>query len=80
MESKSTNIREFSFVEANIPVLTQSALASAFFSIEPDVDGLYRNYPLGYLYKGYLFPSMGFQLLRFYLNQDIEAVLNEKGI
>lgn len=79
MESKSTNIREFSFVEANIPVFTQSALASAFFSIEPDVDGLYRNYPLGYLYKGYLFPSMGFQLLRFYLNQDIEAVLNEGG-
>lgn len=79
MESKSTHIREFNYIESNIPEINESALASAFFSIEPDVDGLYRNYSLGYLYKGVLLPPMGFQLLRFYLNKDIEVVLNEKG-
>ncbi|MCA1933770.1 MAG: adenylate/guanylate cyclase domain-containing protein [Calditerrivibrio sp.] len=79
MESKSTHIREFNYIESNIPEINESALASAFFSIEPDVDGLYRNYPLGYLYKGVLLPPMGIQLLRFYLNKDIEVILNEKG-
>lgn len=79
MESNSTKVREFQFIEANIPEITEAGLASAFFSIEPDVDGLYRNYPLGYIYKGTLFPSMGFQLLRFYLNKDIEVLLGEKG-
>jgi adenylate cyclase len=79
MESKTTNIREFRFIEANIPSITEAGQASAFFSIEPDIDGLYRNYPLGYIYKGTLFPSMGFQLLRFYLNKDIEVLLDEKG-
>ncbi|MEF3255649.1 MAG: adenylate/guanylate cyclase domain-containing protein, partial [Deferribacterales bacterium] len=79
MESQSTHIREFNFIEANIPIITNSGLASAFFSIEPDADGLYRNYPLGYIYRGTLFPSIGFQLLRFYMNKDIEVILDEKG-
>ncbi|MGC8768482.1 CHASE2 domain-containing protein [Calditerrivibrio sp.] len=79
MESNMTKVREFQFIEANIPEITDAGLASAFFSIEPDLDGLYRNYPMGYIYKGNLFPSMGFQLLRFYLNKDIEVILNDKG-
>lgn len=79
MESNSTKVREFQFIEANIPEITDAGLASAFFSIEPDLDGLYRNYPLGYIYKGSLFPSMGFQILRFYLNKDIEVILNGNG-
>ncbi|MCX8084608.1 MAG: adenylate/guanylate cyclase domain-containing protein [Calditerrivibrio sp.] len=79
MESSSTKIREFQYIEANIPEISKAGMASAFFSIEPDVDGLYRNYPLGYISRGVLFPSMGFQLLRFYTGKDIEVVLDDNG-
>lgn len=80
MESETTNIKEFPFAEPNIPTITDALLANAFFTIEPDPDGLYRKYPLAYIFKGMLIPSLATQTLRYHLNKDIEVVLNESGI
>jgi len=80
MESETTNIKQFPFAEPNIPVIAEALLANAFFTIEPDMDGLYRKYPLAYIFKGMLIPSLATQTLRYHLNKDIEVVLNENGI
>ncbi|MBZ4672298.1 adenylate/guanylate cyclase domain-containing protein [Deferribacterales bacterium Es71-Z0220] len=77
---KTIGIKEFQYIEPNIPEITESLAASAFFTIEPDLDGLYRNYPFFYLHKGLIFPSLGMQMLRFYLNTDIEATFDRKGM
>jgi len=77
---KSIGIKEFEYIEPNIPEITESLAASAFFTIEPDLDGLYRNYPFFYLHKGLIFPSLGMQMLRFYLNTDIEATFDKNGL
>lgn len=77
---KFIGIKEFKYIEPNIPEITESLAASAFFTIEPDLDGLYRNYPFFYLHKGLIFPSLGMQMLRFYLNSDIEATFDDKGL
>lgn len=73
-------LKEFNFVESNILEVMESLAASAFFTIEPDIDGLYRNYPFFYIYKGLIFPSLGLQVLRFYENSDINAVFDKKGL
>ncbi len=78
--TKKIGLREFKYVETNIPIISDSALSGAFFSTEPDIDGLYRNYPLAFMYKGNVYPSLGVQLTRFYLNKDVYLKLNEKGI
>jgi adenylate cyclase len=77
---KTIGLKEFEYIEPNIYEITESLAASAFFTIEPDIDGLYRNYPFFYLHKGLIFPSLGLQILRFYLNSDIEATFNKKGL
>ncbi|UOD34475.1 adenylate/guanylate cyclase domain-containing protein [Deferribacteraceae bacterium V6Fe1] len=77
---KTIGIKEFKYIEPNIPEITESLAASAFFTIEPDLDGLYRNYPFFYLHKGLIFPSLGMQMLRFYLNTDIEATFDRNGL
>lgn len=73
-------LKEFNFVESNTLEITESLAASAFFTIEPDIDGLYRNYPFFYIYKGLIFPSLGLQILRFYENSDIYAVFDKNGV
>jgi adenylate cyclase len=78
--SKKIGLREFKFAETNIPVISESALSGAFFSTEPDIDGLYRNYPLAFMYNGNIYPSLAVQLVRFYLNKDLYLKLDDKGI
>jgi adenylate cyclase len=77
---KSVGIKEFPYAEVNIPLIAESGLTCASFSTEPDVDGLYRNYPLAYIHKGYIFPPLAVQMMRYGLNKDVNLVLNEKGV
>lgn len=78
--SKTIGIKEFKFAESNIPEISEVALAGAFFTTEADIDGLFREYPLTYMFDGNIFPSLGIQILRYYLNKDIKLELDEKGI
>ncbi len=80
VQSKKIGLREFKYVETNIENISEAGLSGAFFSTEPDIDGLYRNYPIAFLYKGGVYPSLGVQLTQFYLNKDVSLKLNEKGI
>ena len=68
------------FAEANIPVIAEGGLSCAPFNTKADSDGLFRNYPLIWAYKDYLFPSLGLQTVRYHLNKDVELELDEAGI
>lgn len=78
--SETVGLTEFPFAEANIPSLSSVSLSAAPFNTIPDQDGLFRRYPLAFLYKGYIVPSLAVQTLRFALNNDISLELDDKGI
>jgi len=80
MLSDRTDLEEFYYSEVNIPEVSGAALSCAFFNIFPDVDGLFRHYPLAYIYKGDIFPSLAMQAMRSYLNENIEIELDARGI
>ncbi len=80
MLSDGTDLEEFYYSEVNIPEVSGETLSCAFFNIFPDVDGLFRHYPLAYIYKGDIFPSLAMQTMRNYLNEDIEIKLDQNGI
>jgi len=80
MLSETTDIKQFQYAEANIPTITKALLANAFFTIEPDADGLYRKYPLAYLYRGMLIPSIASQTLRYHMNKDINVTVGKNGL
>ncbi len=77
---QKVGLREFPFVEVSIPVIATSALMQAPFNSEPDADGLYRTYPIAYMFQGSFFPSMAFQVYRLYTNKDLELTLSKKGV
>ncbi len=77
-EVKSDGIRaampEFPRVETNILPIAENCLGSAFFNAFPDVDGLYRRYPLAFVFQGSLYPPLAVQMYRF--GRDREAYLD----
>ncbi|TFH66086.1 MAG: adenylate/guanylate cyclase domain-containing protein [Candidatus Zixiibacteriota bacterium] len=73
-------VKDYPFVETNLPEIGASALSGGFFNGEPDLDGLYRKYPLAALHKGYLVPSLAVQMLRFQRNQEPRVVLDRHGV
>ncbi|MEN3033370.1 MAG: adenylate/guanylate cyclase domain-containing protein [Aquificaceae bacterium] len=73
-------LEEFPNVETNVNIIAGSSLMQAPFNSRPDPDGLYRRYPVAFMFKGHVFPSMAFQVFRLYKNQDIELVVSNKGI
>lgn len=73
-------VKDFPFVETNLPAIGRSALAGGFFNGEPDLDGLYRRYPLAYLHHGELLPSLAVQMTRFDRNQEARLVLDRHGV
>lgn len=77
---KSVGIKEFPYAEVNIPEIGEAGLTCASFSTEPGVDGLYREYPLAYIHKGYIFPPLAVQMMRFALNKDVELKLDDNGV
>lgn len=76
----TVGIKEFPFAEVNIPLIADSGLTCAYFSTEPDTDGLYRRYPLAYIHKGYILPPLAVQMMRYYLNKEIDLSLDKKGV
>ncbi len=78
--SDKVGLKEFPFVEINLSPIAESALMQAPFNSEPDADGLYRKYPIAYLFHGSLYPSLALQAYRLYKNQDLELVLSSRGI
>ena len=77
---KTVGVKEFAFSEINIPVLSDAALSCAYFNTDPEMDGLYRRYPLAYVHQGYIFPPLAIQMLRNFLNKDANIVFNKNGI
>jgi len=73
-------IKEFPFAEVNIPVIAESGLTCAYFSTEPDTDGLYRRYPLAYIHKGYILPPIAVQMMRYYKNKEVDLELDKNGV
>lgn len=73
-------IKEFPHVELSVRPIATSVLAQAPFNSEPDPDGLYRRYPVAYLFHGSLFPSMALQAYRFLENRDLELVVSSSKI
>lgn len=68
--SRELALKDFRFAETNLPQINAGVLAGGFFNAEPDPDGLYRRYPLTYLFKGYAIPSLAVQLARYDLDRE----------
>lgn len=77
---EEVGIKEFPYAELNIPIIAESGLTCAYFSTEPDTDGLYRRYPLAYIHKGYVLPPLAVQLMRYYMNKEVELTLSKDGV
>jgi adenylate cyclase len=73
-------IKEFPYAEVNIPIIAESGLTCAYFSTEPDTDGLYRRYPLAYIHKGYILPPIAVQMMRYYRNKEVALELDKHGV
>lgn len=58
------------YVEVNIRKITENCLLSGTFNAVSDPDGNFRRYPLGFVFKGNLYPSLGVQVLRVYTGKD----------
>jgi adenylate cyclase len=69
---------KFPYAEINIELILKATQLSGSFSTLADKDELFRRYPVGFVYQGSVYPSLGLQLLRYSLNQDAE-LLNENG-
>ncbi|MBU0673527.1 MAG: adenylate/guanylate cyclase domain-containing protein [Proteobacteria bacterium] len=80
MRDPISGVKEFPFGELNIQPIGQAALAQAFFTTEPDPDGLYRRYPVAYAYQGYYYPPLAVQILRYSLNQEAKLILDRTGV
>ncbi len=80
LQSSRVNLDSYGFAEANIPRIGQSSLSCAPFNTIADVDGLFRHYPVAFFHKGEIFPSLAVQALRYYLNKDVELILDDSGI
>jgi len=80
MHDSTAGIKDFPYVELNIPAVGDAALSAASFNMEPDPDGLYRRYPLAYIHEGYVFPPLAVQLMRYHLNRDAHIILDDRGV
>ncbi|PID78255.1 MAG: adenylate/guanylate cyclase domain-containing protein [Deltaproteobacteria bacterium] len=78
--SKNLEIPHADYAEASIKVILQACALNGAFSTFHDKDGIFRRYPLGFVYDGSVYPSLGIQGLRFYLNKDIEIKKGRGGI
>ena len=64
---------ELPFAEVNTPALLEACTLQAAFSTVVDADGLFRRYPVGFVYRGGVYPSLGVQALRLYFNRDFRV-------
>ncbi|MCD8569588.1 MAG: adenylate/guanylate cyclase domain-containing protein [Geovibrio sp.] len=80
MLDNTTAVKEFPYAEVNIDEIAHMGMTCAYFNTEADADGLYRRYPITYIHKGYLFSPLGIQALRYFMNQDVELVIDKNGV
>lgn len=80
MLSGSVDLPTVENAEINIPLIADSALTCALFTVTPDSDGIYRRYPLIYLYKDLLMPTLAVQAFQYDTNQELNVVLDQQGI
>ncbi len=65
------------YIEPNILPITEACALVGIFTTKADKDNIFRHYPVGFIYKGDFYPSIGIQGLRMFLNED--AVITKKG-
>lgn len=71
---------KFKSAEVNIQDISSRCVFNGVFSTVSDEDSLFRRYPVGFLYNNYVYPSLGIQLLRYTLNQDITIEQQKQSI
>jgi adenylate cyclase len=57
-------------VVPNLKVMQESAYSSGFFNMFPDVDGIVRYVPMVFEYKGQIYPSLSFEMMRAAIGED----------
>ena len=80
LRSNTVGLLEPPHAELNIPEIAKGALAFGYLNAEPDPDGIYRKYPLAYIFKGGVYLPLALQALRFYEGKDFYMELSERGI
>jgi adenylate cyclase len=60
------------YAEVNIPEVTESCLLSGVFNAIADQDQNFRRYPTSFIFKGNVYPSLGVQAIRAFLEKDAE--------
>jgi len=73
------------YAETNVENILENCSLNGVFSIIPDRDELFRHYPIAFIYKNMVFPSLGVQTLRYYFNKDIKLknhtlIINDTSI
>ncbi|MEF3192295.1 MAG: adenylate/guanylate cyclase domain-containing protein [Campylobacterales bacterium] len=77
---ESLGVASMRSLNVNVPPILSSPLASAPFNAEPDSDGLYRNYPIGYLYQGLFFLNLALQSWRYATGYEINMTITPEKI
>lgn len=67
---------ETHFAEANHEPILSACTLNATFSTSPDEDGLFRRYPIAYIFDNKVYPSLGIQTLRLFYNHDVTIEKN----
>ncbi|MDC2889123.1 CHASE2 domain-containing protein [Psychrosphaera algicola] len=78
--STYVNLPAIKNAEVNIPLIADAAMSCALFSVTADSDGIYRNYPLLYVYQDLVLPTLAVQAFQFYTNKELEVQLDNTGI
>lgn len=80
VQGAEVGLKDYPFVETNLPAIGESALAGGFFNGEPDLGGLYRRYPLACIHKGFVLPSLAVQMTRYALDREPHLTLGRQGV
>ncbi|EDP74759.1 adenylate cyclase [Hydrogenivirga sp. 128-5-R1-1] len=80
LKSDRVGLLDIPHVELSLPEFMSVALASGYLNAEPDVDAVYRKYPLAHLFRGGVYLPLALQALRFYEGSDLYMELSERGI
>lgn len=78
--SSYVNLPAIKNAEVNIPMIAEAAMSCALFSVTADSDGIYRNYPLLYVYQDLVLPTLAVQAYQFYTNKELHVKLDNNGI
>lgn len=80
VEESTVGVKDYPFAETNLPAIGAGALAGGFFNGEPDLDGLYRRYPLAFLHQGFILPSLAVQMGRYAYDREPRLELDRSGV